>query len=235
MAPSRTRVNLERLLRSCEKLSGDLSGRAERRRFETYLSVLQKHWQELKMQRQCGEDTLGELRRRIDRLAELLDEGKMLSGAGSGLALSQAQANAHLTRSQANAELANRLREKERMHQALRDQLNLASTAPAAAGSHWAPSSLAAQAGGSAARVSQSKLESEAHADALETEREQHDVLIAEIAHSVGNLRDRSRQMRQAVLDDTSTLDKMSEQLDSNKVLLACPRAFLTVKDSVAA
>ena len=56
-AASHTKVNLARLLRSCEQLSASLSApgvsqgsstrRADRRRFETYLSVLQRMWHDL--------------------------------------------------------------------------------------------------------------------------------------------------------------------------------------------
>ena len=93
------RVNLERLLRSCDALAtGGLSTRTERRRFETYLNTLQgcgTSWRARadRQPRSCSEAQLGEYRRRIERLAELLDADKLLSGAGSALALTQALCN----------------------------------------------------------------------------------------------------------------------------------------------
>jgi hypothetical protein len=121
-----TRTNLERLLRACDALgAGGLASRAERRRFETYLSTLQRLWHELANAPAgaCAEGQLGEYRRRIERLAELLDADKLLSGAGSALALTQAVCNGHISREQANAELSSRLHATSRMQRALRDQL----------------------------------------------------------------------------------------------------------------
>ena len=96
--------------------------------------TLTRLWQELQKQSEqrewlggsvacCSEAQLGEYRRHIERLAELLDDGKLLSGAGSQLALTQALCNGNLTREQANAELSSRLHATSRMQQALRNQL----------------------------------------------------------------------------------------------------------------
>ena len=84
-----TKINLDRLLRSCDALGDSLADKAARRRFVTYLTVLQRYWHDLDAAGE-SEVVLGEYRRRIERLAELVDEGKMLSGVGSALALSQA-------------------------------------------------------------------------------------------------------------------------------------------------
>ena len=120
---SHTRVNLARLLRACDKLSnGGLSTRAERRRLDTYLVTLRQQCKELEDAR-CAAPLLTEYWRRIDRLEELLDAGKLRTGMGSALAFTQAQCNASLTREQANAELTNRLHATSRMQEELRSQL----------------------------------------------------------------------------------------------------------------
>lgn len=213
----RLRTNLERLLRSCDELSGSLEGRAERRRYETYLTVLLRQWQALADERTCPAEVLGEFRRKIERLAELLDEGKLLSGSGSALALAQAQCNANLTRSQVNAELSTRLREKERMQQALRSQLSLAGASgppstpkvPDAARSDAASATARAVSdarkailGPGASHASpraatgDGGVEAEALGETLRSERSQQDRLIEEMSKSVGELRDRSIQAR---------------------------------------
>jgi len=233
MATPRARVNLERLLRSCDRLSGDLQGRAERKRFETYLAALQRHWRELKGHSQCSDETLSEFRRRIERLAELLDEGKLLSGAGSSLALTQAQCNSNLSRSQANAELVNRLREKERMQQALRSQLSLGGGGRSGGGSGGGGASSSTvvaataaprggqQLGGRAAAAVGSSAEKEALRETLETQRAAQEDIISDLAKSVGELRDRTVQARQAVRDDCNTLDTTDEEVDRNRALLS--------------
>ena len=69
------RVNLVRLLSSTEKLSNALatSDKHTKRRYETYVKVLSKYWQELSDGRETPADALTEYRRRIDRLAELVE------------------------------------------------------------------------------------------------------------------------------------------------------------------
>ena len=223
---SLTRTNLERLLRSCERLSGDMHGRADRQRFESYLVVLQRQWRELKAQSQCSEDALAEFRRKIQRLAELLDEGKLLSGAGSSLALTQAHCNAHLSRSQANAELVNRLREKERMQQALRSQLSLEvgpSVAPVSEASARAVQTGRAATGARATGGT----EAEALRATLQTERAAQEHLMSDLLRSVGELRDRSVQARHAVREDNNTLDMTSKEVDKNQSQLGTISARL--------
>jgi chromosome segregation ATPase len=224
---SLTRTNLERLLRSCERLSGDMHGRADRQRFESYLVVLQRQWRELKAQSQCSEDALAEFRRKIQRLAELLDEGKLLSGAGSSLALTQAHCNAHLSRSQANAELVNRLREKERMQQALRSQLSLEvgpSDAPVSEAEARAVQTGRAAATGARATGG---MEAEALRATLQTERAAQEHLMSDLLRSVGELRDRSVQARHAVREDNNTLDMTSKEIDKNQSQLGTISARL--------
>ena len=231
---SLTRTNLERLLRSCERLSGDMHGRADRQRFESYLVVLQRQWRELKAQSQCSEDALAEFRRKIQRLAELLDEGKLLSGAGSSLALTQAHCNAHLSRSQANAELVNRLREKERMQQALRSQLSLeVSSVVSSVGPSGVPvseaSARAVQMGRAAATGARATggMEAEALRATLQTERAAQEHLMSDLLRSVGELRDRSVQARHAVREDNNTLDMTSKEVDKNQSQLGTISARL--------
>ena len=235
---SLTRTNLERLLRSCERLSGDMHGRADRQRFESYLVVLQRQWRELKAQSQCSEDALAEFRRKIQRLAELLDEGKLLSGAGSSLALTQAHCNAHLSRSQANAELVNRLREKERMQQALRSQLSLevSSVGPSevsSVGPSGVPvseaSARAVQMGRAVATGARATggMEAEALRATLQTERAAQEHLMSDLLRSVGELRDRSVQARHAVREDNNTLDMTSKEVDKNQSQLGTISARL--------
>lgn len=213
----RLRVNLERLLRSCEQLSGSLNSRTERRRFETYLSVLDRQWQELAATRHCSDEVLGEFRRKINRLAELLDGGKMLSTAGNGLALAQAQSNANLSRTQANVELSNRLREQERMQEELKLRLlNLGDGGAAASCSGGGGPPRARRAAADAAPPP-GGVEAASLEDTLKTEREQQDVLYEDISRSVAQLRDRSRQAGQAVRDDSRTLDTIDTMVDDNQ------------------
>lgn len=227
---SLTRTNLERLLRSCERLSGDMHGRADRQRFESYLVVLQRQWRELKAQSQCSEDALAEFRRKIQRLAELLDEGKLLSGAGSSLALTQAHCNAHLSRSQANAELVNRLREKERMQQALRSQLSLEVSSVGPSGVPVSEASArAVQMGRAVATGARATggMEAEALRATLQTERAAQEHLMSDLLRSVGELRDRSVQARHAVREDNNTLDMTSKEVDKNQSQLGTISARL--------
>ena len=84
------RINLTRLLRSCEMLAADgLQDRADRRKFEKYLTVLGRLWVDLTHQPNVPDAVLTEYRRQIERLAELLDSDKLLINAGSSLALTQ--------------------------------------------------------------------------------------------------------------------------------------------------
>lgn len=122
MTAPRVRVNLERLIRSCEVMSGEIQEKRARRRFETYLSVLQRYWHELAATR-CSEEVLGEYRRKIEYLADLLDDDKLLAGGGAGLARSQAANSNSLTREEANAELQMRLSTATRIQEQLRSQL----------------------------------------------------------------------------------------------------------------
>ena len=278
-ASSHTKVNLARLLRSCEQLSASLSAsgshgsaarRADRRRFETYLSVLQRMWHDLANSSGLGATTAGgsgvseallsEYRRKIERLAELLDAEKMISGSGSALALTQAQCNGSLTREQANAELSSRLKTTTCMQQAVRSQLLQPAAAPGSdqgsdglaggdpAGGAGGESSAASVAssgapgggsesaqslpgrapfaaafgrrGGGGGGGSGSGIEAEALQSTLAEQRELHDNLLADLADSVGQLRDRSLQARSAVRDDLHTLDSTSTQLDGNRAKL---------------
>ena len=296
-AASHTQPNLVRLLSSCERLSASLSSgrveqstRADRRRFETYLAVLQRLWHELASGgagNTVSETLLSEYRRKIERLAELLDADRMISGSGSSLAFTQAQCNSLLSRTQANAELSSRLQTTTCMQEALRSQLlrpggggggggssssggvggseagegdglgggggedsggggggvsgggggaggggacaagassggSLACAAPAAFASR-APfnSSFAARAGlrgaGGAGGAGGRGVEAESLKTTLAEQRELHESLLSDLADSVGQLRDRSLQARQAVRDDNTTLDSTSTRLDGNK------------------
>ena len=117
---TRLRVNLERLLLSCERMTegSDLHCKGGRRRFETYLSVLQRYWHELAKE---SDEGLAEYRRKIEYLADLIDESKLRSG--SMVSQSQAHNQPELTREQANAELSSRLATANRAHEELRIQL----------------------------------------------------------------------------------------------------------------
>ena len=124
---SRLETNLQRLLRSCEQLSeAPDDGVAQRRRLATYLSVLDRYWHELSAvpakRQQCPPDELGEYRRRIEQLADLLDDEKLLATASSATA-TRTHSNSRLSREQANAELSSRLRAANRVQEALRTQL----------------------------------------------------------------------------------------------------------------
>ena len=250
---SHTHTNLVRLLSSCDRLSaGGFRARAERRRFETYLSVLQRMWHELAAEseptasstvRACApsEEQLSEYRRRIERLAELLDGQKMLSGAGSALAFTQAQCNASLTREQANAELSSRLHATSRMQAALRDQLlgPAAGTGASATGTELAdpigspgaagPSGTLP--GGGSAKIAAAardsllprrgggadSAEAESLSETLARERQAQDDALADLTQMAGALRDRSMQARQAVRAHCSTLDTTSTSIDKNR------------------
>ena len=110
LAALRLETNLQRLLRSCEQLSeAPDDGVAQRRRLATYLSVLDRYWHELSAvpakRQQCPPDELGEYRRRIEQLADLLDDEKLLATASSATA-TRTHSNSRLSREQANAELS---------------------------------------------------------------------------------------------------------------------------------
>jgi hypothetical protein len=269
-----THQNLFRLLRSCERLSTELHGHAERKRFEAYLVVLESLWHQLADQQRdnhadpsgssaiAGEGILGEYRRKIERLAELIDAEKMRTGSGSGLALTQASCNASLTREQANAELSSRLRTASREQDKLRNKLlagqeaagvadcdqataplsevlpaarptggssGCAVCASASASSPGPPAALrstgsarlpfggAGAAGVAARQTGGTGVEKEALRQTLAEQREMHDQLLTDLAQSVGELRGRSLQARQAMRDDCQTLDATSSQLDSNR------------------
>ena len=252
--PSHTRPNLVRLLRSCERLSTTISSGAARhgdkRRFQTYLAVLQRQWHELASTSAMlpssgvGDALLAEYRRKIERLAELLDADRMLSGSGSVLAMTQACCNVSLTRAEANAELSSRLQTTTYMQEAQRSQLlqpmgdadtgqDDADAAGGAAGAASAPGGpRLATRGAQASRAtfdatfgrrsggSRSGINDEALQTTLAEQREMHDTLLADLASSVGQLRDRSMQARQAVRNDNRTLDAVSEQMDGNRAKL---------------
>eukprot|EP00966_Prymnesium_polylepis_P322197 7378464-Prymnesium_polylepis.3 len=78
-SPARLRVNMERLLASCERMAaaGDIHAKADRRRYETYLGVLQRYWHELCDASNGGDEWLGEYRRKIDHLTDLIDDEKL--------------------------------------------------------------------------------------------------------------------------------------------------------------
>ena len=262
--PSHTHVNMTRLLASCDKLAaGGLYERVERRRFETYLAALQRMWHELAAQGEqrewatapsevranaASETQLSEYRRRIERLAELLDGDKMLSGAGSALALVQAQCNGSLSREQANAELMMRLHATSRMQTALRNQLlgpgppppAAATGAEVAACAPAADASCSSSAGGGSSSSNRSGAASllgargacsgrggggdsaaaESLSETLATERQKHEDALDEMTHMAAALRNRSLQARQALQQQCSTLDTTSAHVDTNHARL---------------
>ena len=267
---SRNKANLVRLLRSCESLSASLSvsapaqSRADRRRFETYLTVLQRQWQELAVMLVSADC----LRVPADeRLAELLDADKMVTG--SGAALARRRHTARQPHARANKEIVNRL-QTTCMQEAVRSQLLQSTGGGAGAGAALAqaaaaqqqqqarrPSTTISSRGCRApsagalrpARCSRRKKNSSlATAQALKRataqrrlwtsrprragsrgstprrrrpveQRELHDTLLADLADSVGQLRDRSLQARSAVRDDLR-LRLHIDQLDGNRAKL---------------
>ena len=70
--------------------------------------MLDRYWHELSAvpakRQQCPPDELGEYRRRIEQLADLLDDEKLLATASSATA-TRTHSNSRLSREQANAEL----------------------------------------------------------------------------------------------------------------------------------
>ena len=118
----RCKVNLERLLRCCERLADEMSTESDRRRLLTYLSVLERYWHELDAAR-CNAALLAEYRRKIEHIGDLLDDEKMLAGSGGALARSRLRNHTTLSREQANSELASRLNAASRVQQELRSQL----------------------------------------------------------------------------------------------------------------
>ena len=118
----RCKVNLERLLRCCERLADEMRTEADRRRLLTYLSVLERYWHELDAAR-CNAALLAEYRRKIEHIGDLLDDEKMLAGSGGALARSRLRNHTTLSREQANSELASRLNAASRVQQELRSQL----------------------------------------------------------------------------------------------------------------
>ena len=73
---------------------------------------------------------------------------------------------------------------------------------------------------GLGARAGSRGVDAEALQSSLSEQRELHDTLLADLADSVGQLRDRSLQARSAVRDDLRTLDSTSTQLDGNRAKL---------------
>ena len=118
----RCKVNLERLLRCCERLADEMRTESDRRRLLTYLSVLERYWHELDAAR-CNAAVLAEYRRKIEHIGDLLDDEKMLAGSGGALARSRLRNHTTLSREQANSELASRLNAASRVQQELRSQL----------------------------------------------------------------------------------------------------------------
>ena len=100
----------------------------------------------------------------------------------------------------------------------------MASAAPAFASRDPFNSSFAARAGAARAGLrgagGGSGIEAEALQTTLAEQRELHDTLLSDLADSVGQLRDRSIQARQAVRNDNTTLDSTSAQLDGNQAKL---------------
>jgi len=122
--PSLALVNFGRLMRSCDGLAHDLGAEERRRRLCAYVPVLQALWRELESTSECSRDDLDEYARKVERLAELLDEEKLARGGAAGaLAGTRANSNGRLTRGEANAELSSRLSATTRVQQALRAQL----------------------------------------------------------------------------------------------------------------
>jgi uncharacterized coiled-coil protein SlyX len=214
-----TKINLDRLLRSCDALGDSLADKAARRRFVTYLTVLQRYWHDLDAAGE-SEVVLGEYRRRIERLAELVDEGKMLSGVGSALALSQAHNNAGLTRAQANAELASRHGATTRVQESARTLLLQPSGGGADGGGgrriRGALPGAAAEGGGGGGGGG-GGVEEEALSATLEEQEAMQESLLADMSHSVAELRARTIQARAAVRDDMSTLDVAGDTMSANQ------------------
>ena len=254
------RINLTRLLRSCEMLAADgLQDRADRRKFEKYLTVLGRLWVDLTHQPNVPDAVLTEYRRQIERLAELLDSDKLLINAGSSLALTQVSSNSSLTREQAIAELSGRLQTRSCVQEALRSQLfdgtpsaqaggsvSIAAASSSAPGADAAASSasgaldaggaselLGRRGGAAAQRVGRRRggeVEEEALSKTLAEEREMHDLVIGQLTHAVGELRDRTLHVRQAVRDDVAVLDATSKTLDNNQGALRDNNARLAAR-----
>ena len=108
MEAQHARTNLRRLLRRCEGPRSAVHGPEQRMRLASFVDVLERLWHQLEESSECSEDELAEYWRRIEGVAELLDDAKLLSGSTGALANSRAHANARITRAQANAELAGR-------------------------------------------------------------------------------------------------------------------------------
>jgi hypothetical protein len=125
--PSHALVNFARLMRSCDELASDLRDEPRRRRLRAYVPALQALWRQLETLSECGWDDLDEYARKVERLAELLDEGRLASGGA--LAGTRVNSNARLTRKQANEELTSRRTASTRVHQAIRAQLMQSSSA----------------------------------------------------------------------------------------------------------
>lgn len=120
---SRLCVNLERLLASCERMStSELRLKDGRRRYETYLSVLQRYWRELATITNGSNQNLGEYRRKIEHLTDLVDDEKLRTGVN---VVFQAQTHhqPNITREQANEELSHYLLNANRVHEELRREL----------------------------------------------------------------------------------------------------------------
>ncbi|KAL1524885.1 hypothetical protein AB1Y20_019764 [Prymnesium parvum] len=131
MATHRLRVNMERLLAACERMAAsELHEKPARRRYETYLKVLQRYWHELASATHGTDKWLGEYRRKIEHLTDLVDEEKLRSSVPV-VAHSRAHDQPHLSRKQANEELSCRLQAANRVQSELRREL-VSKLAPAA-------------------------------------------------------------------------------------------------------
>lgn len=263
----RCKVNLERLLRCCERLADEMRTESDRRRLLTYLSVLERYWHELDAAR-CNAAVLAEYRRKIEHIGDLLDDEKMLAGSGGALARSRLRNHTTLSCEQANSELASRLNAASRVQQELRSQLmhhvegapstadeaaslstghagveargagalrlaasvaagpNTVATSTAAAAVAAAASLGGASIGGrAAARVADAReallpgsgVEAESVGQTLETQRQLQEELLEDLGQLVSELKDKSMQARDAVRDDTATLDETGSVVDLNQ------------------
>jgi hypothetical protein len=107
--PARSLVNLKRLLCRCEDadVAATLHDPTERRRLATFVSVMERLWQDLRRSIDlgdapgCSEEEVAEYWRRIEGVADLLDDAKLRSSSAGALANTRAHGNAKLSRAQA--------------------------------------------------------------------------------------------------------------------------------------
>jgi len=240
-------TDLQRLLRACDALAADLTPTAHQRRLGIYISVLERYWHEIDEKSFCTNEAMAEYWRKIERLADLLDESKLLSGAG---AHSRAHSNSKLSRGEANAEIADRLNAANRVQQALREKLMhhvvgppaagpgssrvpdpspqiapLASggepPAPAAAGSSSpAGARKLSTAAGSGAGGREGAIAAESVEKTLEEQRQLQDTIVDDTAHLLAEYKSKALQARRVVAEDVQTLDTTDEVLEANQAQL---------------